>query len=50
MIINNANDNIVAKVLGHDSINTTNKYYLALPVDQQEVIKNLITKIDKKLS
>ena len=50
LIINNANDNIVAKVLGHDSINTTNKYYLALPVDQQEVIKNLITTIDKKLS
>ena len=50
LIINNVNDNIVAKVLGHDSINTTNKYYLALPSDQQEIIRSLITKIDKKLS
>ena len=50
LILNNVNDNIVIKLLGHDSISTTNKYYLALPSDQQEIIRSLITKIDKKLS
>ena len=47
---NGVQQNVIAKWLGHTNVTTTNKYYLALPSDQQEIIRSLITKIDKKLS